>query len=126
MAKKPDEPTPPDPAEAEIAWEGDSLEVLRTFPVNVRREFGLDIRRLQQGGRPLSSRPMQSVGKGVFELKQRDEAGWYRVIYLTKVGNTYYILHSFKKQSAKTSPNDLAIAENRLKDVRSRLTRDKD
>jgi phage-related protein len=42
--------------------------------------LGADIRRLQLGEKPLSSRPMPSIGKRVFELRQMDDEGWYRVI----------------------------------------------
>ncbi len=83
--------------------------------------MGLDIRRLQQGQRPHDSRPMRSIGRGVFELRQRDANGWYRLIYLTKVHDTIYMLHAFTKKSAKTSRNDLATATTRLKNVRARL-----
>ena len=109
------------PEIAEIAWEGDSLEVVRSFPKPVREGFGAELFRLQLGEQPLDSRPMKSIGAGVFELRDRDDAGWYRVIYLRKVENTIYVLHAFKKQSAKTSKRDLAVAEQRLKTVRERI-----
>lgn len=112
-------------ADAIVAWEGDSLEVVKTFPASVRQELGLDIRRLQQGTMPHDSRPMKSIGKGVFELRQRDANGWYRLIYLARVGDTLYMLHGFMKKSAKTSRNDLAIAASRLKDVRARIAEEK-
>lgn len=111
--------------DAVVAWEGDSLDVVRSFPKPIREELGLDIRRLQQGQKPYDSRPMKSIGRGVFELRQRDARGWYRLIYLTKVGNTIYMLHAFTKKSAKTSRNDLAIASSRLKNVRARLMEEK-
>src|SRR3970040_95289 len=101
--------------EAEVVWEGDCLEVVRTFPKPIREDLGADIRRLQLGERPLSSRPMPSIGPRVYELKQRDDKGWYRVIYLSKVGNRFFMLHSFVKKSAKTSRNDVRIATARLK-----------
>lgn len=112
-------------AEAKVAWEGDCLEVVRAFPRAIRQELGLDIRRLQQGMRPHDSRPMQSIGKGVFELRQRDPDGWYRLIYLAKVGDTIFMLHALTKKSAKTSRNDLAIAASRLKRVRARIAEEK-
>lgn len=104
-----------------VVWEGDSLEVLRSFPQPVKRNFGREIQRLQEGERPLDSRPMRSIGQGVFELRQADDNGWYRVIYLAKVAGRIFMLHSFVKQSAKTSPRDLAIAKNRLQQVQARL-----
>jgi len=111
--------------EAKVAWEGNSLDVVRSFPKAVRQEMGLDVRRLQQGKTPYDSRPMKSIGRGVFKLRQRDGQGWYRLIYLTKVGDTFYMLHAFTKKSAKTSRNDLAIATSRLKNVRARIAEEK-
>ncbi len=107
--------------DAKVAWEGNTLEVVKSFPPLVRQEFGIEIRRLQQGDRPYDSRPMQSIGKGVFELRQRDPRGWYRLVYLSRIGDTLHMLHAFTKQSAKTSRNDLAIARNRLSKVLARI-----
>ena len=111
--------------EAEVVWEGDSLEVLRSFPKEIRKELGADIQRLQFGKRPLDYRPMKSIGQGVFELRGRDQNGWYRVVYLSRVDDRVYMLHSFVKKSAKTSRKDLSIAEARLKSVRAKLREEK-
>jgi phage-related protein len=111
--------------EAEVVWEGDCLEVVRTFPKPTREDLGADIRRLQVGVKPLSSRPMSSIGKRVYELRQMDDKGWYRVIYLGKVGNRLHMLHAFIKKSAKTSRNDLRIAKSRLAAVNARLLEEK-
>lgn len=114
-----------DADEAEVVWEGDCLEVVRTFPKAIREDLGADIRRLQLGVKPISSRPMPSVGQRIYELRQMDDRGWYRVIYLGKVGHRLYMLHAFKKQSAKTSRNDLRVATARLKAVNARLVEEK-
>ena len=111
--------------EADVVWEGDCLEVVRAFPKPIREDLGADIRLMQLGERPLSSRSMKSVGARVFELRQMDDKGWYRVIYLGKVGNRLHMLHAFRKKSAKTSPNDLRIATARLKAVNARLLEEK-
>lgn len=81
-----------------------------------RREqkFGADNFSVQREERPLSFRPMPSVGKGVMELKQRDEAGWYRIVYLSCINDTLYMLHAFRKQSEKSSKNDIATTKTRL------------
>jgi len=114
----------PDDA-AQVVWEGDSREVLSRFPVTIRGKLGRELMRLQLGERPLNSRPMQSVGKGVFELRQMDDRGWYRVIYLRRIENRLHVLHSFVKKSAKTPARDLNIASERLKDLRERLKKEK-
>ncbi len=112
-------------SKAELVWEGDCLEVLRAFPAKVRQGFGEEIERVRVGVRPLDSKSMSSVGKGVFELRQRDPDGWYRVIYLSRVDDKIHMLHSFVKKTRKTSPNDLNVAEKRLKLVRARLLAEK-
>ncbi len=108
-------------ATAEVVWEGDSLEVMRSFPGPVRQDLGAELRRLQTGERPISSRPMPSIGIRVYELKEQDERAWYRVIYLAKVGSRIYVLHCFEKKSAKTGKSDLAVARSRWKRVLARL-----
>ena len=110
---------------AELVWEGDSLEVVRSFPQDVRKELGEDIRRVQMGVKPIDGRFMKSVGAGVAELRQQDSNGWYRTIYLSVVVGKLHILHSFVKKSKSTPKNDLNIAETRLKAVKARLLREK-
>jgi phage-related protein len=109
----------------EVAWEGDSLDAIRSFPAPVRQDLGADLRRLQMGNQPLNSRPMPTIGSRVYELKEQDERAWYRVIYLAKIGNRIHVLHCFEKKSAKTSRNDRAVARTRLKRVLSRLAEEK-
>jgi phage-related protein len=107
---------------AVISWEGDSLEVLKAWPREVQRDFGLSLLKLQEGERPtLAARPMQSIGPGVFELKAADEKTWYRVLYLARIADTIYVLDSFTKKSRKTEKNDLNRAKARLSQVRQRL-----
>jgi phage-related protein len=60
---------------------------------------------------------MKSIEDGVFELKEQDDQGWYRVIYTIQVKGKIYVLHSFKKQSAKTAQTDLDLAKRRLKSI---------
>ena len=61
-----------------------------------------------------TARRMESIGKGVWELKTADERTWYRVIYLTRIGDALYVLHAFEKSSRKTDRRDLEIAKSRI------------
>lgn len=107
---------------AEIHWEGDSKEVLSAFPYDVKLALGYSLRRLQNGQLPAcDTRSMGSIGDGVWELKTQDERTWYRVLYLSKIGNTIHVLHCFEKDSAKTDRRDLAIARKRLGAVHQRI-----
>ena len=107
---------------AEIHFEGDSLDILSSFPDEVKRTLGFSLRQLQIGREPACQvRSMSSIGAGVYELKEADERAWYRVIYLSKVRNTIYVLHCFEKESRKTSQRDIAVVRQRLRQVKQRL-----
>lgn len=101
---------------AEIHWAGDTKEVLSFFPPEVKSVLGYSLRRLQKGLLPdCDARRMESIGKGVWELKTADERTWYRLIYLTRIGDALYVLHTFEKKSRKTDRRDLEIAKSRLR-----------
>lgn len=101
----------------EVSWLGNSKIAISTFPNAIREDLGFQLYELQKGKQPQKSRPMKSIGQGVFELKEQDHQGWYRVIYAIHIKNKIYILHCFKKQSAKTSKLDLELAKQRLKSI---------
>ena len=74
--------------------------MLSGFPDEVERALGFSLRQLRIGREPTSqTRSMSSIGPSVYELKEADERAWYRAIYLSKVGNTIYVLHCFEKES---------------------------
>jgi phage-related protein len=111
----------PEPRDAAIAWEGDSLEVISSFPDQVKQNLGYQLRLLQKGERPLDYRPVVSIGSGVFELREEDKRGWYRVIYLSRTNDVIYVLHCFEKKSRELPRNDAQIAKQRLKGVKARI-----
>lgn len=111
---------------AEIAWEGDSYDVLKSWPKPIRIDFGNSLREMQQGHPPrLDTRRMESVGKGVFELKDSDDKTWYRMMYLTRIGDVIHVLDCFEKDTAKTEKKDLNRAKARLSAVNQRLMKER-
>lgn len=101
----------------EVVWMGDSKAAISEFPVPVKEDLGFQLYQLQQGKSPQNSRPMKSIGAGVFELREQDHQGWYRVIYALQVKGKIYVLHAFRKQSAKTPKDDLDLAKRRFKQI---------
>lgn len=115
-------PTPERNRIASISWEGDSWKVLKSWPKPIQWDFGNSLREMQNG-RPakLDVRPMQSIGAGVFELKDSDEKTWYRMVYLARIEDTIYVLDCFEKDTAKTERKDLNTATSRLSQVKQRI-----
>jgi len=60
---------------------------------------------------------MASVGRGVEELRVWDDAGTYRVIYLTRLKEAVYVLHAFQKKTRATSKNDVEMAKSRFTEL---------
>ena len=98
-----------------LAWLGDSQDVLRRFPKDVRKDLGYALRQVQLGQMPSDSKPMKTVGPGVYELRDQDERAWYRVFYLKKIADIVYVLHCFEKRTAQTEKKDIDLAKERLK-----------
>ena len=100
---------------AEVLWLGDSREVLRTLPHRAQQDLGYALYRVQLGQMPPDSKPMKTVGPGVFELREKDERASYRVFYLKKIAGVIYVLHCFEKRTAQTERKDIQVAKERLK-----------
>jgi len=112
---------PTDKPPAKIRWLGNTHDVIKSFPISVRYNLGTDLRRLQDGLRPLDSGPMPGVGTGVYELRDEDLDAWYRVIYLKQTKGKIYVLHCFTKQSNQTSRQDTNTARLRLVEANKEL-----
>jgi phage-related protein len=96
-----------------------TLAAVQSFPQAVRREFGKLLYDLQMGirlGMP-TSRPMQSVGKGVHELRLRDRSGIYRAFYLTRDARGILVFHAFVTKTQTTSAPDLELGRRRLREM---------
>ena len=110
---------------ATVAWEGDSREVLQSFPEGVRQNLGFQLWQLQQGERPSDYRPLASIGAGVYELRDQDERAWYRLIYLSRIKATIHVLHCFEKKSREMPRREFERARRRFKIVKARLAEGK-
>jgi len=58
---------------------------------------------------------MSTVGAGAGDIRTKDEAGIYRVIYVAKFEDAVYVLHAFEKKTQKTRKADIALAKARYK-----------
>lgn len=100
-----------------VEFLGDSMDALRSFPQSVRRDAGFQLDKVQRGKEPDDWKPMKAIGSGVKEIRIRDEAGAFRVVYLAKLEDAVYVLHCFQKKTQETSQQDIDIAKTRFKDL---------
>ena len=103
--------------EKEIRWVGSAYDDLLAFPVEPRRSAGFQLGKVQVGLDPDDWKPFDDVGAGTREIRIRDTAGIFRVMYIAKFEEAVYVLHCFQKKTQTTSKQDKAIAEARYRAV---------
>ena len=90
---------------------------VRSFPERIKFDLFELVSDLSSGislSMPVSKK-MEGMGKGVFELRLKDSSGIYRVIYLIKKKDKIYLIHAFKKKTAKTPKKNIDLAIKRIK-----------
>jgi phage-related protein len=101
----------------DIEFLGNSLDALRSFPDSARREAGFALDLVQRGLEPPDWKPITTVGRGVREIRVRDQSGAFRVIYLARFPEAVYVLHCFEKKTQRTPLRDIETARRRLSEL---------
>ena len=96
----------------QLRFVGSSLDDLRDFPLEVRRECGRELSRVQNGLMPTDWKPMLQVGTGVYELRVHTLGEW-RIIYIARHKDAVYVLHAFHKKTQQTRQSDITLARKR-------------
>ncbi|MEZ5669902.1 MAG: type II toxin-antitoxin system RelE/ParE family toxin [Alphaproteobacteria bacterium] len=100
-----------------VVFRGNALDDLRAFPASARRDAGHQIDRVQRGRDPDDWKPMQAIGLGVREIRIRDEAGAFRVIFVANFADAVHVLHCFQKKTQRTAAKDIDLATKRYRDL---------
>lgn len=99
-------------------WIGRSLEDLREFPSEVRRNIGYALRFAQSGTKHPSAKPLKGFGGGgVLEIVEDDDGNTYRAVYTVRFSEGVYVLHAFQKKSKSgsvTPPKEIQMIRRRL------------
>jgi phage-related protein len=99
-----------------LRFVGTSLENLRDFPAEARRQAGFELYAVQRGLEPTDWKPMKAIGTGAREIRIHVLGEW-RVLYVAKFADAVYVLHTFQKKSRKTRREDIEIARQRYRQI---------
>ena len=99
-----------------MSWLGSSLDDLRAFSEEARRDAGYQIGRVQQGQMPSDWKPMTTVGAGVIEIRVHTGLE-HRIFYVAKYEEAVYVLHAFEKRTRQTPQSEIKLAQKRLADL---------
>ena len=100
-----------------VRFLGDLLTCLREFPEDARHDAGYQLDKVQRGEPPDDFKPMPSIGKGVEEIRLRDDTGIYRVVYTARLADAVYVLHAFQKKTQTTAKRDIELAKKRFTEL---------
>ena len=64
---------------------------------------------------------MPSIGGGIREIRVRERAGAFRVIYFATFADVVYVLHAFQKRTRQTAKRDVDWAASRLREQVARM-----
>ena len=105
------------PAMKPVIWMGGSKVDLKAFPAAVIDDLGHQLFLVQCGLEPDDWKPMTTVGTGVKEVRVKDVAGVFRIVYLATRAEAVYVLHCFQKKTQQTAQRDIELARKRLQDI---------
>lgn len=61
---------------------GESREIIKDIPDDIKMDLGADLYRLQKGLEPNNWKPFPGLKRNAFELRAKDKSGIYRTIFL--------------------------------------------
>lgn len=99
---------------------GDSLDVLRDLPEEVKNEIGFALERVQRGKMPENANPLKGIAPGVLEIISDFRGDTFRAVYAVKFPNAVYVLHVFQKKSTRgiaTPKREIDLVKKRLAQV---------
>jgi len=98
------------------------LRDILELPDTLAARYVVLSRRMVAMGPNLGEPPTKVMGQGLFELRLKGSEGIARVLYCTQIGRRIVVLHSFIKKSNRTPARELAVAVNRMQEVRRENT----
>ena len=105
----------------DLIWVGTTLDDLRAFPEEVRREMGHALHLAQIGDKSPEAKPLRGFkGAGVLEIVENFDGNTYRAVYTVRLASGVYALHAFQKKSHRgiaTDQRDAELVEKRLRDA---------
>lgn len=108
--------------EKPLIWLGSSRKDLRAMPRAVQREFGFALHLAQIGAKHVGAKVLRGFrSAGVLEVVENFATDTYRAVYTVRFPQAVYVLHCFKKKSAKgveTPRPDMELILKRLDDAR--------
>ncbi len=107
-----------------VGWVRAARKAYEKFPGPVRDRVNTALTIAAEGGKADLAKPLKGLGSGVLEIAVRYRTGAYRVVYLTVMADTLWVLHAFEKKSKtgiRTPKSEIDLVRLRLARLRKEL-----
>lgn len=107
-----------------IGWIRAARRTYAKFPEPVRDRVNAALTITGEGGKADIAKPLRGLGSGVLEIAVRHRTGAYRVVYVTEIAGTLWVLHAFEKKSKRgirTPKPEIDLVRARLARLRREL-----
>ena len=82
-----------------IGWIKAARKDFEKFPKTARDRINAALTIAAEGRKADIAKPMKGLGSGVLEIALRHQTNAYRMIYVTEIAETLWVVHAFQKKS---------------------------
>ena len=107
-----------------VGWVKAAEKAYGGFPQPVRDRINTALTIAARGSKADIAKPLKGVGTGVLEIAVRFRKEAWRVVYVTQVSSTLWVLHAFQKKSkrgARTPKTEIDLVKERLNRLKKEL-----
>ena len=109
-----------------IGWFRAARKAVGRFPGTVRDRVNTALTIAAAGGKVDIAKPLKGLGPGVMQIAVRYRTDAYRVVYVTEMAGTVWVIHAFQKKSRtgiRTPKQEIDLVRARLGRLREELQR---
>ena len=100
-----------------IGWIRSARKAYDAFPSAVRNRVNTALAIAAAGGKADIAKPLKGLGSGVMEIAVRYRSDAWRVVYVTEMRRSLWVIHAFQKKSKagiKSPRAEIALVRTRL------------
>ena len=109
-----------------IGWIQAARKAYDSFPAAVRDRVNTALTIAAQGAKADIAKPLRGLGPGVMEIAVRYRTDAWRVVYVTEIAGSLWVIHAFQKKSQtgiKTPKSEIDLVKARVSRLRKELVR---
>ena len=109
-----------------VGWVRAARKAYEGFPEAVRDRVNTALTIAAEGGKADIAKPLKGLGSGVMEIAVPHRTDAWRVVYVTEIAGSLWVLHAFQKKSktgARTPKREIDLVRARLGRLREELLR---